>query len=59
MYLPAAFFAYQSIKQATTKHSSFFLLYGYEPKTPFDLDHYVYEKKSRRYEATLRHKTAN
>ncbi|PHZ10146.1 uncharacterized protein RHIMIDRAFT_245809 [Rhizopus microsporus ATCC 52813] len=59
MYLPAALFAYRSIKQATTKHSPFFLLYGYEPKTPFDLDHYVYEKNSPKFEAILRHRTAN
>jgi transposase InsO family protein len=59
MYLPAALFAYRSIKQATTKLSPFFLLYGYEPKTPFDLDHFVYEKNSPKFEATLRHRTAN
>lgn len=34
--LPAALFAYRSIKQATTGQSPFFLMYGYEPNTPFD-----------------------
>ena len=35
-FLPAAIFAYRSIKQATTGQSPFFLLYGYEPTTFFD-----------------------
>lgn len=35
-YLPATAFAYRSIKQATTKQSPFYLLYGYEPTTYFD-----------------------
>lgn len=57
VYLPAALFAYRSIKQATTKQSPFFMTYGYEPKTPFDLDHHVYERNSPKYEAILRHRT--
>lgn len=35
-FLPAAVFAYRSIKQATTGQSPFFLMYGYEPTTFFD-----------------------
>lgn len=35
-YLPAALFAYRSIKQATTGKSPFFLMYGYEPNSSFD-----------------------
>lgn len=35
-YLPATAFAYRSLKQATTKQSPFYLLYGYEPTTYFD-----------------------
>ena len=59
MYIPAALFAYQSIKQATTKYLPLFILYGYEPKIPFDLDHYVHEKNSPKFEAILRHRTTN
>ncbi|KAG0926627.1 hypothetical protein G6F30_012995 [Rhizopus arrhizus] len=33
------------------------MTYGYEPKTPFDLDHHVYERNSPKYEAILRHRT--
>ena len=58
-YLPAALFAYRSIKQATTQQSPFFMLYGYEPKTPFDLDHHIYERNSPKYEAILKHRTAH
>jgi transposase InsO family protein len=58
-YLPAAIFAYRSMKQATTKQSPFFLLYGYEPKTPFDMKHQIYEKSSPKFEATLFHRTAH
>ncbi|KAG1043362.1 hypothetical protein G6F43_011668 [Rhizopus delemar] len=58
-YLPATLFAYRSMKQATTKQSPFFLMYGYEPKTPFDLKHHVYEKNSPKFEATLGHRTAH
>ncbi|KAG1441678.1 hypothetical protein G6F56_011372 [Rhizopus delemar] len=57
IYLPATLFAYRSIKQATTKQSPFFLVYGYEPKTPFDLDHHMYEKNSPSFEALLWHRT--
>lgn len=35
-YLAASLFAYRSIKQETTKHSPFYLMYGYEVSTPFD-----------------------
>lgn len=56
-YLPATLFAYRSMRQATTKNSPFFLVYGYEPKTPFDLDHHMYEKNSPSFEAVLRHRT--
>ncbi|KAG1217702.1 hypothetical protein G6F35_008929 [Rhizopus arrhizus] len=58
-YLPAALFAYRFMKQATTKQSPFFLMYGYEPKTPFDMKHHVYEKNSPKFEATLGHRTAH
>ncbi|KAG0753304.1 hypothetical protein G6F24_013069 [Rhizopus arrhizus] len=58
-YLPAALFAYRSMKQATTNHSPFFLVYGYEPKTPFDLDHHVYERNSPKYESLLMHRTVH
>ncbi|EIE92289.1 hypothetical protein RO3G_17160 [Rhizopus delemar RA 99-880] len=56
-YLPAALFAYRTIKQGSTKNTPFFLLYGYEPKTPFDIDHHVYERNSPKFEAILRHRT--
>jgi len=59
MYLPATLFAYRTIKQATTQQSPFFLVYGYEPKTPFDLDHHLYDQKSPNFEAILRHRTAH
>ncbi|KAG0973037.1 hypothetical protein G6F57_012430 [Rhizopus arrhizus] len=58
-YLPATLFAYRTIKQATTKQTPFFLLYGYEPKTPFDLDHHMYDKNSVKFEAALWHRTAH
>jgi len=58
-YLPAALFAYRSMKQATTKQSPFFLMYGYESKTPFDMKHHVYEKNSPKFEATLGYRTAH
>ena len=56
-YLPAALFAYRTIKQGSTKNTPFFLLYGYEPKTPFDMDHHVYERNSPKFDAILRHRT--
>ena len=56
-YLPAALFAYRTIKQGSTKNTPFFLLYGYEPKTPFDIDHHVYERNSPKFDAILRHRT--
>ncbi|KAG1493727.1 hypothetical protein G6F52_013219 [Rhizopus delemar] len=59
LYLPAALFAYRSIKQATTKQSPFFLTYGYEPRTPFDMEHHLYDKKSPKFEATLYHRTSH
>ncbi|KAG0809604.1 hypothetical protein G6F19_013604 [Rhizopus arrhizus] len=59
LYLPAALFAYRSIKQATTKQSPFFLTYGYEPKTPFDMKHHLYDRKSPKFEATLYHRTSH
>ncbi|KAG1144128.1 hypothetical protein G6F37_012343 [Rhizopus arrhizus] len=57
LYLPAALFAYRTIKQGSTKNTPFFLLYGYEPKTPFDIDHHVYERNSPKFDAILRHRT--
>jgi hypothetical protein len=39
MYLDATLFAYRSIKQDTTKQSPFFMMYGYDPPTPFDNSH--------------------
>ncbi|KAG0847245.1 hypothetical protein G6F17_012703 [Rhizopus arrhizus] len=56
-YLPAALFAYRTIKQGSTKNTPFFLLYGYEPKTPFDIEHHVYERNSPKFDAILRHRT--
>lgn len=35
-YLPSVLFAYRSMKQAATKETPFYLLYGYQPRTPFD-----------------------
>ncbi|KAG1545355.1 hypothetical protein G6F49_010818 [Rhizopus delemar] len=57
LYLPAALFAYRTIKQESTKSTPFFLLYGYEPKTPFDIDHHVFERNSPKFDAILRHRT--
>ncbi|KAG1449120.1 hypothetical protein G6F56_008743 [Rhizopus delemar] len=57
IYLPATLYAYRTIKQATTKKSPFFLVYGYEPKSPFDLDHHIYDQKSPNFQAILRHRT--
>ncbi|EIE77009.1 hypothetical protein G6F47_012475 [Rhizopus delemar] len=57
LYLPAALFAYRSIKQATTKQSPFFLMYGYEPKTPFDNNHRIIGFKTPSFDATLMHRT--
>ena len=59
LYLPATLFAYRSIKQATTKQSPFFLMYGYEPKTPFDIDNRVFEKSSHKFETVLWHRTTH
>ncbi|KAG1514342.1 hypothetical protein G6F52_009946 [Rhizopus delemar] len=59
IYLPATLFAYRSIKQATTKQSPFFLMYGYEPKTPFDIDSRIFEKNSHKFEAVLWHRTSH
>ncbi|KAG0972768.1 hypothetical protein G6F29_013273 [Rhizopus arrhizus] len=56
-YLPAALFAYRTIKQASTQQTPFFLLYGYEPKTPFDLDYHIYERNSPKFDAILKHRT--
>lgn len=38
-YLPATQFSYNTLTQAATKYSPFYLLYGYHPKTPFDVVH--------------------
>lgn len=59
VYLPATLFAYRTIKQGSTKQTPFFMLYGYEPKTPFDLEHHIYEKNTPKYEALLKHRTAH
>ncbi|KAG1487488.1 hypothetical protein G6F47_012334 [Rhizopus delemar] len=58
-YLPATLFAYRSMKQATTKQSPFYLTYGYEPKTPFDMNHLIHERNSPKFEAILLHRTAH
>ncbi|KAG1454092.1 hypothetical protein G6F56_007406 [Rhizopus delemar] len=58
-YLPAALFAYRSLRQATTKQTPFFLMYGYEPKTPFDMEHKIYHPTSPSFAATLHHRTAH
>ncbi|EIE91422.1 hypothetical protein RO3G_16133 [Rhizopus delemar RA 99-880] len=34
-------------------------VYGYEPRTPFDLDHHLYEKNSPKFEAKLWHRTTH
>ncbi|KAG0858989.1 hypothetical protein G6F16_013375 [Rhizopus arrhizus] len=47
------------MKQATTKQSPFYLTYEYEPKTPFDMEHLIYERNSPKFEATLFHRTAH
>ena len=52
-YLEATLFAYRSIKQETTKHSPFFLLYGYEPNVPFDNTHRLFDSKSTSFEYKL------
>src|SRR6478735_3141648 len=59
LYLPATLFAYRSIKQATTKQSPFFLMYGYEPNTPFDIDNRRFEKSSHKFETVLWHRTTH
>ncbi|CEG72807.1 hypothetical protein RMATCC62417_08295 [Rhizopus microsporus] len=59
LYLPAALFAYRTIKQASIQQTPFFMLYGYEPKTPFDMDHHIYERNSPKFDAILRHRTAH
>ena len=57
LYLPATLFTYRTIKQESTKSTPFFLMYGYEPKTPFDSDHHIYERSSPKFDAILRHRT--
>jgi sulfur carrier protein ThiS len=59
LYLPAALFAYRSIKQESTKQSPFFLMYGYEPRTPFDNDHRIIGLKTPKFDITLMHRTAH
>lgn len=59
LYLPAALFAYRSIKQDSTKQSPFFLMYGYEPRTPFDNDHRIIGLKTPKFDITLMHRTAH
>lgn len=59
LYLPAALFAYRSIKQESTKQSPFFLMYGYEPRTPFDNDHRIIGLKTPRFDIMLMHRTAH
>ena len=59
LYLPAALFAYRTIKQASIQQTPFFMLYGYEPKTPFDMDHHIYERNSPKFDAILKHRTAH
>lgn len=52
-YLAATAFSYRSIKQATTKQSPFFLLYGYEPSTYFDNTVRPLDMKSPSFELQL------
>lgn len=52
-YLPAALFAYRTIKQNTTQYSPFYLTYGYHPKTPYDQTHVAMETKTPRYQYEL------
>lgn len=52
-YLPATAFAYRSIKQATTNQSPFFLLYGYEPNTYFDMSIKPIDTKEPSFELQL------
>lgn len=56
-YLPATAFAYRSIKQATTGHSPFYLLYGYEPQTHFDNSLRPIDIKEPSFELQLRIRT--
>jgi hypothetical protein len=57
-YLPATAFAYRSIKQATTGHSPFYLLYGYEPDTLFDQTMKPIDVKDPSFEIQLKIRTA-
>jgi hypothetical protein len=52
-YLPAALYAYRTIKQESTGHSPFFLIYGYHPKTPFDQIHTSYSAGSSKFQYQL------
>lgn len=36
-YLESVLFAYRTSKQASTKYSPFFIMYGREPRLPVDL----------------------
>jgi hypothetical protein len=56
--LPASAFAYQFIKQATTGHFPFYLLYGYEPDTLFDQTIKPINVKDSSFEIQLRIRTA-
>ena len=38
-HLPAALFAYRTLKNATTKHEPFFLTYGREARMPIELEY--------------------
>ena len=57
-YLPATDFAYRSIRQATTGHSPFYLLYGYEPDTLFDQTMKPIDVKDSSFEIQLKIRTA-
>ena len=50
MYLQATLFAYRTIKQESTKFSPFHMMYGYEPSTPFDNNHRLYNPKDASFE---------
>lgn len=58
MYLQATLFAYRTIKQESTKYSPFYMMYGYEPSTPFDNNHRLYNPKDASFDFELTIRTS-